>query len=132
VLDYQTDARVLHYETRDDRLHAIDMVDATHARALHDGWLSVVSTESIADLHVSIDGTETLTLWSSAPPPELRIEGAGVGGVRAITLNGRGLYLGPSGGRDLRVVHGSDWREITPRAVSRDHESVLTDSALHT
>ena len=132
VLDYQTDARVLHYKTRDDCLHAIDMVDATYARAVHDGWLSVVSTESIADLHVSIDGTETLTLWSSAPPPELRLEGAGVGGVRAITLNGRGLYLGPSGGRDVRVVRGSDWREITPRAVSRDHESVVTDSALHT
>jgi hypothetical protein len=73
-----------------------------------------------------------LTLWSSSPPSELRIEGGRVNGLRGVSVNGRDLPVGPGVRGDILLIHGSDWREITPRAVSRDHESVLTDSALRT
>ena len=115
VLDYQTDARVLHYQTCGERLRSIDLVDGTHALAARDEWISFTAAESMADLHVSIDDADTLALWASAPPSELRLEGARVGGLRGITLNGRGLYLGPSGGRDTRLIHGGDWRDMVPR-----------------
>ena len=132
VLDYQTDARVLHFEMRHDRLRAIDLVDATHARTLRDDGISVTAAEAVADLHISIDDTDTLTLWSSAPPSELRIVGRRVSGLRGVSLNGRDLPLVPGIRGDMRLIHGGEWREITPRAAARDHESVLTNSALHT
>lgn len=115
VLDYQTDARALHYETHDGRLRAIDLVDATQALTVRDQWLSLTAAGVMADLHVSVDDADTLAFWATEPPSELRITGARVGGLRGITLNGRGLYLGPSGGRDTRLILGSDWREIVPR-----------------
>jgi hypothetical protein len=117
VQDYLTDARVLHYETRGHELRGIDMVDGTHARSVRDEWISVSAVESIADLHLSIDDTKTLVLWSSAPPSELRIEGRSIGGLRGMTLNGRDLPLDSSTRGNAQLIHGADWREITPRTV---------------
>jgi len=118
VLDYRTDARVLRYETRGNRLRSIDMVDATHALATRDGWISIASPEAIADLHVSLDDTDTLALWASSPPPKLRIEGKCVGSLRAVTLNGRDLAIDTGPEREVRLIHGSEWREMTPRTAA--------------
>lgn len=125
VHDYRTDARVLHYETCGDRLRSIDMVDATHALTTRDGWISIASPEPIADLHLSIDDTDTLALWASTPPRELRIEGGRVGRLRAVTLNGRDLAFDTGIESGLRLIHGSDWREMMPRATA---ERVLLPS----
>ena len=76
ILDYQTNARVLHFRTRGDALVALDLADASHALALRDGWLSVAATEPMRDLHASIaNGFVHITL--SEPPRELRVEGGG-------------------------------------------------------
>jgi hypothetical protein len=76
LLDYQTNARVLHFRTRGDSLVALDLVDASHALALRDGWLSVAASEPMRDLHAtSIQGV--LRLATSDPPRELRVEGNG-------------------------------------------------------
>src|SRR5207237_10245614 len=40
VLEYQTNARVIHFRTRGDSLVALDLVDASHALPLRDGWIS--------------------------------------------------------------------------------------------
>ncbi len=37
--DFQTDARVIHYTEQAGRLIALDLVDATHALVLRDGWI---------------------------------------------------------------------------------------------
>ena len=125
VLDYRTDGRVLHYETRGDRLRSIDMVDATHSLTTRDGWISIASPEPIPDLHVSIDDTDALALWASTPPPELRIEGGCVRGLRAVTLNGRDVALDARSESDVRLIHGGEWREMMPRTAS---ERVLLPS----
>ena len=70
VLDYQTDARILHYTTSGDRLIALDLVDARHVLSLRDGGLSLTSDDLVADLHVGLhDGI--LELEASHPPPRL-------------------------------------------------------------
>ena len=76
ILDYQTNARIMHFRTRGDALVALDLVDASHALALRDGWLSVAASEAMRDLHASI-ANGVLHLAASEPPRELRIEGNG-------------------------------------------------------
>ena len=76
ILDYQTNARVMHVRTRGGALVALDLVDASHALALRDGWLSVAASEPMRDLHASIvEGV--LRLTASEPPRELRVENGG-------------------------------------------------------
>ncbi len=76
ILDYQTNARVVHVRTRGDALVALDLVDASHALALRDGWLSVAASEPVRDLHASV-AHGMLSLAASEPPRELRVEGGG-------------------------------------------------------
>ena len=76
ILEYQTNARVVHYRTRGEALVALDLVDASHALALRDGWLSVAASESMPDLHATIANGQ-LHLAASEPPRELRVEGSG-------------------------------------------------------
>src|SRR6185295_2991680 len=76
ILDYQTNARVLHFRTRGDALVALDLIDASHALALRDGWLSVAASEPMRDLHAGI-ANGVLHLAASEPPRQLRIEGNG-------------------------------------------------------
>jgi len=76
ILQYQTNARVVHYRTRGEALVALDLVDASHALALRDGWLSVAASESMPDLHATIANGQ-LHLAASEPPRELRVESSG-------------------------------------------------------
>jgi len=76
ILEYQTNARVVHYRTCGEALVALDLVDASHALALRDGWLSVAASEPMPDLHATI-ANGTLHLTTSEPPRELRVEGGG-------------------------------------------------------
>ena len=82
ILEYQTNARVIHFRTRGDSLVALDLVDASHALALRDGWLSVAASEPMRDLHAGIAGG-VLHLAASEPPRELRVESGG--GIFLIT-----------------------------------------------
>jgi hypothetical protein len=73
IFDYQTDARVMHVRTHRDRLVALDLIDVSHALALRDGWLSIVASEPLSDLHALVsDGM--LHLTASQPPRELRVD----------------------------------------------------------
>jgi hypothetical protein len=76
ILDYQTNARVMHFRTRGDALVALDLADASHALALRDGWLSVAASEPMRGLHASI-ANGLLRIAVSEPPRELRVEGSG-------------------------------------------------------
>ncbi|HYS26104.1 MAG TPA: alginate lyase family protein, partial [Vicinamibacterales bacterium] len=76
ILEYQTNARVMHFRTRGDALVALDLADASHALALRDGWLSVAASEPMRGLHASI-ANGLLRIAVSEPPRELRVEGSG-------------------------------------------------------
>jgi uncharacterized heparinase superfamily protein len=107
IADYQTDARLLHLRTRDETLVTLDVVDASHALALRDGWLSIAASEPVADLHVHLDG-DRLHLSASEPPSQLRLLGRALRRVRAIRLNGRSRPLPPDQ-TDSLVLSGADW-----------------------
>jgi hypothetical protein len=110
VLDYQTNARVLHYVTNDDQLLAVDVIDASHALALREGWLSLAADAPIADLHAAIDHG-VLDLRASNPPAQLRVQGGAVTGLRVVRVNGRELPPPSTGRSDTLVIHGGLWAE---------------------
>ena len=108
TLDYQTDARVLHFRTRDETLIALDLVDASHALALRDGWLSIETSEPLRDLHIQwLD--DMLELSASEPPRQLRLLGGALLGVREIRLNGRSYPLDIADPPDTLLISGADW-----------------------
>ena len=92
IQEYQTNARVLHVRTQGDRLVALDLVDASHALALGDGFVSVAADDPMRDLHLTItDGM--LHLAASQPPRQLRIEAGG----EALAIAGNDWTSSPSG-----------------------------------
>jgi hypothetical protein len=105
--DYQTDARILHFRTRAETLIALDLVDASHALALRDGWLSIAMSEPARDLHLRLN-EDVLELCASEPPRQLRILGGALAGLRAIRLNGRSHPV-VSDPPDTLVISGADW-----------------------
>jgi hypothetical protein len=107
-LDYQTDARVLHFRTRGETLVALDVVDASHALALRDGWVSVETSEPVRDLHIQVYD-EVLQLSASEPPRQLRLLGGALLGLRAIRLNGRSYPLAVVDPPDTHLISGADW-----------------------
>jgi hypothetical protein len=113
VLDYQTDARLLHYAERRRRL-TLDLVNASHALALRDGWISVAASEPVRDLHVSLAGG-VLHVQASEPPPELCFQGRVAAGIRGIRLNHREMPVPRPRRPDTIVVSGADW------SIIRDH-----------
>jgi uncharacterized heparinase superfamily protein len=108
TLDYQTDARVLHFRTRGETLVALDVVDASHALALRDGWLSVETSELVRDLHIQFCD-DVLNLSASKPPRHLRLLGDALPGLRAIRLNGRSYPLAVTDRPDTLLISGADW-----------------------
>ncbi len=111
ILDYQSDARVLHYQEEHGRLTRLDLIDATHAVARRDGWISIDS-DAMTDLHATVqDGV--LDLETSRPPAHLRVQGAAIRGVRSVRLNHRELPppTPTADHADTLVVHGVDWAE---------------------
>jgi hypothetical protein len=108
LLEYQTNARVLHFRTRGDSLVALDLVDASHALALRDGWVSVAASEPMRDLHATlVDGV--LRLDASEPPRQLRVQGTGITGLRVVYLNGRSHPPSPADRPDTLLISGGDW-----------------------
>jgi hypothetical protein len=108
AVDYQTDARVLHFRTRGERLVALDVVDASHALALRDGWLSVEANEPVRDLHVRLLD-DLLQLSASEPPRQLRLLGDALRSIRAIRLNGRSYPLAVGDPPETLLISGADW-----------------------
>jgi hypothetical protein len=108
IADYQTDARVLHCKEAGGRLVAIDLVDASQVLALRDKWLSVHAAEGIADLHISLS-SDRLDLYSSEPPPHLRLQGGALRQLRRVRLNHRDMDVPASDGPNTLVVSGGDW-----------------------
>jgi hypothetical protein len=105
VLDYETDARVLHYVTDRDRLLSLAVADARHIATLKD-WISIDADEPITDLHVGFDEA-TLDLRTSTVPPLLNVR---VGrAFRAIRLNGRELAPRRLTQTGPLLLHGTDW-----------------------
>ena len=107
ILAYQTDARVLHY-VEDGRLLTLALVDASHALALRDGWISVAASEPVSDLHLALVD-DILDVHASAPPPQLRLQGEALGLVRRIRLNERELPAPAPDHPDSVVIDAGDW-----------------------
>jgi hypothetical protein len=115
VLDYQTDARVLHYLADDDRLLTLDVIDARQVVTSRSGWISIESDEPIRDLHGSFsDGA--MDLRASRPPTRLRVRGGTA--FHTVRLNRRELPPGVASRQDTFVIHAGDWRMDQPRALS--------------
>lgn len=119
ILAYQTDARVLHY-VEDGRLLTLALVDASHALALRDGWISVAASEPVSDLHLALID-DILDLHASAPPPQLRLQGGALGPVRRVRLNGREIPTPTPDHPDSVVIDGVDW----PAGASRGADAPL-------
>jgi len=106
--DYQTDARVLHFRTRGGTLVTMDLVDASHALALRDGWLSIAMSEPVPDLHIQWND-DVLELSASEPPRQLRVLGGALLGLRGIRLNGRSVSLDVIDSPDTLLISGANW-----------------------
>ena len=111
VLDFETDARALHYGIAGERLVSLDLVDARQATTPRPGWISIESDEPVADLHLGI-GEGTLDLRASVPPSRLRVRGTA--GFHTVRLNGRALPLSAAAPSGFLLIHGADWRDSTP------------------
>jgi heparinase II/III-like protein len=123
IRDYQTNARVLHYAERDGRLITLDLVDASHALALRNGWVSVSASDALRDLHITLaDGA--LHVYTSAPPPQLQLQGDAIRGVRQLYLNRRDGPLPLATRTDTLCVSGADWCGHHPR-MERDAASAI-------
>jgi hypothetical protein len=109
VGDYQTDGRFLHIRQQGDRLVALDMIDARHALALRDGWLSVTSDTVIPDLHIRIDGG-LLDLQATAPPDHLHLDGDLAEQATLLRLNGREVAAPTFRSTGVRTGAGLDIR----------------------
>jgi hypothetical protein len=106
---YQTNARVLHCVTLSDELQTLDLVDASHAWSLRQGWLSVAGDDRISDLHVGVE-SGSLRLTASIPPALLRLQGKVVNDAYSIRLNGRELRPAVAADRTL-VLLADQWGE---------------------
>jgi hypothetical protein len=116
VLDYETDARLLHYLVDDDRLVCMDVVDARRVMTHRQGWISIEADESFSDLHIAIDH-RAIEMQTSTPPSTLRVRG--LSASHRIRLNGRDLPRSGSSLVDSLLIHPSDWRAAPPSAPPR-------------
>jgi hypothetical protein len=87
---YHTNGRLLHYGSRDGRLIALAVCDASHVLALREGWVSVAADEPVPDLYLEFHA-DTIDVWTSAPAARLRLQGALVGAAQTVRVNGRPL-----------------------------------------
>lgn len=108
MLDYQTDARMLHYVEDSGALVALDLIDGSHALTRREGWFSIAASAPVIDLHAAAtDGA--LHLHASEPPAELRLAGAAVCGLQSIHLNDREIPPPPPDPCGALVVTGGAW-----------------------
>jgi uncharacterized heparinase superfamily protein len=108
--DYQTNARVLQYATRDGALLRLSIADATHVLSLRDGLLSVSADDHVEDLSLSATG-ELLELYASHPLGRLNIQGSALAAIRSVRLNGRELPIAFQGRRDSLDIPTAAWPE---------------------
>ena len=104
---YQTDARVLHC-VEDRRLTRLDLIDATQAVVPGADGLTLMASEPVADLHLSIDDG-VLHLETSAAPARLRLQGGLPGRVVSIHLNHREVPAGAIKHGDTLIVNAANW-----------------------
>jgi hypothetical protein len=117
--EFQTNARLLQYGIADGAVRAISLADFTHLLAKRDGLVSVAADAPVPDLHVARDGS-TLELWSTAPPPALRIEGEAISGVRAVRLNGVERPRRDGERHTALVIAAADWSAPLPHRFDRN------------
>jgi len=86
----------------------MDLVDASHALALRDGWLSIAMSEPVPDLHIQWND-DVLELSASEPPRQLRVLGGALLGLRGIRLNGRSVSLDVIDSPDTLLISGANW-----------------------
>ena len=124
VLDYETDARLLHYLVDDDRVIGMQLVDARRVMTQRHGWISIEAEASFSDLHLAID-RHHVDIQASTPPPPFQIRGLSPSHI--IRLNGRELpRRSPAAGSrlprpeaDSLLIQPSDWRTAAPPAPAR-------------
>jgi hypothetical protein len=106
VVDFETDARVLHYRSSGGRLESLDIVDARYVTTPRPDWISLQADDAIADLQVGVDES-WLDLRAAIPPERLQVRGMRGHRVR---LNGRELPLSGPSTTGILLIHGDEWR----------------------
>jgi uncharacterized heparinase superfamily protein len=106
--DYQTDARVLHYATRDGALRRLSVADATRVLCLREDLLSVAADDHVHDLTIAIEGG-VLDLWASHPVPRVQLQGSALTTVAVARVNGRELPAGLPGRHASLEIAASAW-----------------------
>jgi hypothetical protein len=116
--DYRTDARLLHYSTRAGALATLDVIDASHVSALHDGWLSLAADAPVAELHIGFDD-RAMDLRAAEPPCRLRLQGDILATLGAIRVNGCALPFTPTDSAPSEIViDGDQWPSARCAATS--------------
>jgi hypothetical protein len=110
VVDFETDARVLHYRSSRDHLESLDVVDARFVTTPRPDWISLRADDAMTDLHAGMED-ERLELRASVPPARLEVRGRRFHSVR---VNGRELPLSTAATTGVLLIHGGDWRDSAP------------------
>lgn len=86
LLDYETDARALHFQTVANRSIVLDLIDASYALARGDGGLSLEADAPVAELHVGL-ANDILEIKAGDPPARVRLSGGALAALRGVRLN---------------------------------------------
>lgn len=89
--EFRSDGRVVQLR-RSKTLAAVSLAAASRLEAPDSPFAQISATEPIADLQVTLRGT-SLELWTTSPPPVLRIQLSGPYRARRMLLNGHELQL---------------------------------------
>jgi hypothetical protein len=117
VLEYETDARLLHRLADGERLVHLDLVDVSRASTSREGWLSIEADAPLSDLHIGIDRSVIDLRTSSAPSTTLRLRG--ISPSHRLRLNGRELPRAVNPVTAVLLIHPSDWHDDAPASPTR-------------
>jgi hypothetical protein len=108
---------VLHCMKDGRLLTRLDLIDATQAVIPGPGGFTLMASEPVADLHLSIDDG-VLDLQASRAPARLRLQGGAVNRVVSIHLNHREVPTGAMKQGDTLIVNAASWsapvRDLLP------------------
>jgi hypothetical protein len=106
VLDFETDARLLHCLADGDRLVQLALVDVGHVVTSRQGWLSIEAEGILPDLHVGV-GSGIIELHTSTPSIALRLRG--LSPTHRLRLNGRDFRHQTMETTASLLIHPADW-----------------------
>jgi hypothetical protein len=111
VLDFETDARLLHCLADGDRLVQLALVDVGRVMTARQGWLSIEVDGILGDLHVGISAG-VIDLHTSSRPATLRLRG--LSPAHRLRLNGRELNQQTMETPASLLILPTDWHNPPP------------------